>query len=1440
MNKLLHTKKTFIFTLAFFIFSFQLTFGQDDICNLSTAPILPINATCTNTAYNVQSSFTDSGPAPCTGTSYRDGWYRIVTGPSDTSITITISGGNRQAGLALYTSCSSASVACSVPGNANANLTATVTPNTTYLLRIMRTNNANNNDMFGNICVTSNPTTVGDECSSAVTLTPSSICNYSSYNLSGMTRSTTTPLPGCASYSGVDMWFKFVVPSTGNVTVTTSAGTTSDAGMALYTGTCSGLTLLECDDDDGPDLMPEITRTGLTPGSTVFVRVWPYGTKTAGTFGICVKEDSKYCNSTSTSSSYYIESFSTSGAPINITNNNSGYSNTGFGDFTHMMISAPPGSTVNFSTDFNGTTYSFGFRIWVDWNDDGQFNNTNELLYSSGAYVTGATSSFTIPTATALGNYRLRIRANYYNSTPDACGQITSGETEDYILNVGSMPPCNTILTGLNSSILTANSASITWNAPATIPANGYHYYISNSSSPSPTTSTTPTETAPSSATSVTLNGLTLGLTYYVWVRPSCGGATGNGIWFGPIVIHMPNCVVGNSVGTTTMACPAVVSGGLGLNGSAPAPIACGGTGCTTLEATYLKLGQTTNYTVEPIGFTPPYQFNCLKNPISVNIDDVWSPLINLPFNFCFYGQNYNSCLVSSNGVVTFDTSKYTPTGGSTWEIENNLPNVDMFTNAIFGVFHDIDPSLGGEVGWELITLNTGCRALVAAWDKIPYYSTACHSLLYSGMIVFYENTNIIEVYIKDKPVCSTWNDGNAIVGIQNGDGTVAVVPANRNGLSPDWATTNEAWRFVPSGPSITSIKWFEGTDTTGIPIGTSDEITVCPTDTQTYTAQVTYQLCNTSNLVEIDTTEVTVARNKTWTGSVDSNWHNANNWNPVGIPSTAQCITIPTTGNPCVISQNSPLAQAYNIHVQSGGRLQVTSNNTLNTTSYVDVDAGGTFEILNSGNLLQTNDVNNSGSARIQRITNPMYRYDYTYWNSPVTEASNFTLLNLSPTTQPDKYYSWRPFVGTGTGNWIFENPSNAMIPTKGYIVRAPQTYSMDPSIRTAYTATFIGTPNNGTILAPVAHGTMGTSITDDNWNLIGNPYPSSLSASAFLMHAHNQNSIDGTLYFWTHNSPPSAAYPDPFYGDFAINYTDTDYASWNLMGGVGTIASTGGPQPTGNIGTGQSFFVLSKVASGTARFENAMRGSSNNQFFRMSNTSDFSDLPATEIHTNFTKYRVWLNLTGPQNSFNQIMVGYAEGASLSYDRALDGRKNEGNSYSFYSLITDEHLVIQARPLPFENTDIVPLGFNSPVVGNYRIGIDTFDDYFNSKELYLEDLLLNVIHDLKTAPYIFTSEIGRFDGRFQLRYQMPNLSVTAENQVKEMAFLSNNHLYYQGSDDLKRISIFDITGKKISEFKPANKANQHQWQFQAAQATYVARMEYESGKLISVKLLKQ
>lgn len=74
---------------------------------------------------------------------------------------------------------------------------------------------------------------------------------------------------------------------------------------------------------------------------------------------------------------------------------------------------------------------------------------------------------------------------------------------------------------------------------------------------------------------------------------------------------------------------------------------------CVVLNGNYIAGGGGATYNVAQIPYNPPQL--CGGAPIPVNVDDIWSNVINLPFPFTFYGITYNQCVISSNGLVSFD-----------------------------------------------------------------------------------------------------------------------------------------------------------------------------------------------------------------------------------------------------------------------------------------------------------------------------------------------------------------------------------------------------------------------------------------------------------------------------------------------------------------------------------------------------------------------------------------------------------------------------------------------------------------------------------------------------------------------------------------------------------------------------------------------------------------
>ena len=475
------------------------------------------------------------------------------------------------------------------------------------------------------------------------------------------------------------------------------------------------------------------------------------------------------------------------------------------------------------------------------------------------------------------------------------------------------------------------------------------------------------------------------------------------------------------------------------------------------------------------------------------------------------------------------------------------------------------------------------------------------------------------------------------------------------------------------------------------------------------------------------------------------------------------------------------------------------TLGHTLTVTNDVKVLGSGKLTFENNASLVQTaNSTTNTNSGKItyQRQTSPYKPFDYIYWSSPVVGQ---ILRDVSPLTPLDKFYSF----DVATYDWKQENANLPMTNGVGYIIRgAAYVLPAPPGL---HQASFFGIPNNGLITVPIP----STAVNSESSALLGNPYPSALDANEFLK--GNTSILEGTLYFWTHNTAIQNVgnITNGSQGSGALAYTSDDYATYNLTGGV-TVVSTGnivagiaqtGNKPSGKIASGQSFFVGINSVAGTVKFENSMRvgvGSltgDNTQFFRTA--SGKSDV--TTAHEN---HRVWLNLTNTQGAFKQLLVGYITGATNADDPFFDGVSFNGNEFiDFYSITDDETLTIQGRALPFEENDVVALGYSSAIEGSFTISIDEVDGLFTSQNIYLEDKLNSSIHDLNKSGYTFRTSIGTFDDRFVLRYTDKTLGTGDfdTTNVQVLVSVKNKQIKINSSvESIDKVLIYDMLGKQI------------------------------------------
>ncbi len=403
-----------------------------------------------------------------------------------------------------------------------------------------------------------------------------------------------------------------------------------------------------------------------------------------------------------------------------------------------------------------------------------------------------------------------------------------------------------------------------------------------------------------------------------------------------------------------------------------------------------------------------------------------------------------------------------------------------------------------------------------------------------------------------------------------------------------------------------------------------------------------------------------------------------------------------------------------------------------------------------NSGTLSK---LPNTTLSVFDRNNGRVNQYSSMFMSSPVmgqTIGDTFTTVGTL-----DVSHAYRQHNGAGQ---IAE--SFVMLPGNGYIETTNGNGIIPAAVR----------------IDPYNHKYTGTENTNNNYpvsvingyNLVGNPYASSLDADSFLL----DNTAASCIFLWTRNTLASSLVE----GDDVYNFSTLDYAMYNVLGGINAgrnitlnsrapIGTTLVPFserenydiPDGKIHFGTSFYLRTSSA-GTVTFKNTMTTSPSGQIFRHSSNR----LTNTALITPPTRSRIWINLSEGnsfiQNSgrYRQALIGYATGATTGgTDRLFDAEPLNHfthvpliDIYSFAPSSTTK-LSIQGRD-NFQGTDSFQLGYKVKDAGNYTFAT-THDGIFNSKPYYILDALDGQYH---TLPFTFTTAAGTFDTRFKVVFE--------------------------------------------------------------------------------------
>ena len=465
---------------------------------------------------------------------------------------------------------------------------------------------------------------------------------------------------------------------------------------------------------------------------------------------------------------------------------------------------------------------------------------------------------------------------------------------------------------------------------------------------------------------------------------------------------------------------------------------------------------------------------------------------------------------------------------------------------------------------------------------------------------------------------------------------------------------------------------------------------------------------------------------------------------------------------------------------------LNFDKNSTKSIVVYGDLDINSGNVIIGDQESLVMYDDNAQISGGITKIEKSIPRnnpHDFTYWSSPLkNQAIGSVFSGVSPSrifeydqsqsNVPDSYAPW--VVATGQMQTGVGYAAEGLAGTTGI-----------------HSISFSGQPNNGLVQVPLK-GFFGDGEPDNDFNLVGNPYPSAIDLDEFF--AVNNGIIDPVVYLWTHETPIS--------GGNSGDFTDADYAEYNLMGGV--QAGSGGEIPDYNLSSSQGFFVRA-INSGPLVFNNAMRLiEKNDLFFKQSKSK--KEKPTRS--SSDTKDRIWLNLTTDQGGFDQILIGFKAGLSNGFDLGYDAKTfdKSPNPISFYSTIKGDKYSIQSQRT-FVKTRKVRLGFDTDVAPrNFTISIAKSEGALSGIKVYLVDRLTNGTHDLTQSDYEFyQSGSGEFKDRFILRFEGgpkdPDEPGDGDVDPKKSFTVyadQGGHLTVKADAIMNRIRVFDLYGNKL------------------------------------------
>ncbi|WP_323788934.1 zinc-dependent metalloprotease [Psychroserpens sp.] len=489
------------------------------------------------------------------------------------------------------------------------------------------------------------------------------------------------------------------------------------------------------------------------------------------------------------------------------------------------------------------------------------------------------------------------------------------------------------------------------------------------------------------------------------------------------------------------------------------------------------------------------------------------------------------------------------------------------------------------------------------------------------------------------------------------------------------------------------------------------------------------------------------------------------NGWSPSdpnGVATASEDIVI-AVGNATINSNTT----CNSLTVNAGAGLTINSATTLTVANDLTLESSSTSysSLILDGSIIGTINyerhvnINGSGTTGSNDLI-----------SAPVTGQAFNAFATANPNILNNgTLYLFGPFdKTTGTYLTYAGTATTTLDPGVGYRAASSDNGSF----------TFTGTANTTLVSVDILNS--GPSEpAEQEWNLVGNPYPSYLNVQAFLNHEVSTGVSNLNLM----NAGTAAIY----------GYDGNALDDWTIYNLANTTAST-------VITPGQGFFVSADATNAPLydlEFTPAMRSTGTSDDFIVGRSANNTNSILSTLQLSSS--------TKTTNTSIYFIEGTTRGLDPGYDAASYHRAS-GELSIFTNLIEDnEGLDIAIQSIPYNdfNDVTIPLGIKAPSGTLLSIGLDDKSSLPANIKVYLEDTFKNTLTLLNESDYTFIPSndlVGT--GRFYLRYSAEHLSLDTNDDLNNLIIYINENykdIIIKGKlTSASKVDLYDIQGRLV------------------------------------------